>query len=118
MRRAAVPAAFGLIAAILFLFAVGGLFAALFFWLEPLYGAPGAALITAAVAIMLGLLAIAAVAFKRRPQPAPVPDAMLPQFVSLMAQGSSNRSRRIAVAAVLVAIALGLLARGSSSDKK
>ena len=33
-----VPAALGIIAGVFFLFAVAGLFAALFFWLEPMYG--------------------------------------------------------------------------------
>jgi cytochrome c biogenesis protein CcdA len=119
MRRAARPAAFGFAAAVLFLFAVAGLFAALFFWLEPLYGPAGAALITAAVAFVLGLLAIAPLAFKRRPRPAPAPDGMLPQFASLIAQSASSSSpRQTVVAAFLLAVALGLMARGSSGDKK
>jgi cytochrome c biogenesis protein CcdA len=120
VRRAVLPAAFGLAAAVLFLFAVAGLFVALFYWLAPLYGPAGAALITAAVAFVLGLLAIAPLAFKRRPKPPPPPaaDSTLPHFVSLMAQTSTNSPRQAAVAAFLLAVALGLMARGSSSSKK
>jgi cytochrome c biogenesis protein CcdA len=119
MRRAAVPAAFGFAAAVLFLFAVAGLFAALLLWLEPLYGPAGAALITAAVAFVLGLLAIAPLAFKRRPKPPPPANSTLPQFVSLIAQSASSSSpRQTMVAAFLLAVALGLLARGSSGRKK
>ena len=118
-RRAAVPAALGIAAAILFLFAVAGLFAALFFWLSPLYGPAGAALIVAAIAFVLGLLAIAPLAFKRRPQPPPAPDATLPQVVSLVAQSAPSLGpRQTALAAFLLALAFGLLARGSSDGKK
>jgi cytochrome c biogenesis protein CcdA len=119
VQRAALPAAFGLAAAVLFLFAVAGLFAALFFWLEPLYGPAGAALITAAVAFVLGLLAIAPLAFKRRPKPPPPVDSTLPHFVALMAQSaSSNSPRQTVVAGFLLAVALGLLARGSAGRKE
>jgi cytochrome c biogenesis protein CcdA len=120
IRRAALPAAFGLAAAVLFLFAVAGLFVALFYWLAPLYGPAGAALITAAVAFVLGLIAIAPLAFKRRPKPPPpAADSTLPHFVSLVAQSaSSNSPRQTALAAFLLAVALGLMARGSSDRKK
>jgi hypothetical protein len=118
-RRVAVPTAFGFAAAVLFLFAVAGLFAALFFWLAPLYGPAGAALIVAALAFVLGLLAIAVLAFRRRPQPAPAPNATVPQVVSLVAQSASSLGpRQAALAAFLLAIALGLIARGSSDAKK
>ena len=118
-RRVAVPTAFGFAAAVLFLFAVAGLFAALFFWLEPLYGPPGAALIVAAVAFVLGLLAIAPLAFRRRPQRAATPDARPPQVVSLVAQSASSLGpRQAALAAFLLALGFGLLARGSTRDKK
>ncbi|HKI14437.1 MAG TPA: phage holin family protein [Roseiarcus sp.] len=118
-RRAAVPAALGIAAAILFLFAVAGLLAALFFWLAPLYGPSGAALIAAATAFVLGLLAIAPLAFKRRPQPAPAPDATLSQVVLQVAQSAPSLGpRQAALAAFLLAIALGLIARGSSDAKK
>jgi len=118
-RRAAVPAALGIAAAILFLFAVAGLLAALFFWLAPLYGPSGAALIAAATAFVLGLLAIAPLAFKRRPQPAPAPDATLSQVVLQVAQSAPSLGpRQAALGAFLLAIALGLIARGSSDAKK
>jgi cytochrome c biogenesis protein CcdA len=118
-RRAALPAAFGLAAGVLFLVAVTALFAALFYWLQPLYGPAGAALITAAVAFVLGLFAIAPLAFKRRRKPPPPADSALPQFVSLMAQSaSSNSPRQTVVATFLLAVALGLMARGSSGRKK
>ena len=86
IRRAAVPAAFGLIAAILFLFAVGGLFAALFFWLEPDRGPAAAALICAGVALVLAILMVLPLRFTRRRPPPPVYEGSLPQFVSLMAK--------------------------------
>ena len=118
-RRAAVPAALGIAAAILFLFAAAGLFAALFFWLAPLCGSAGAALIVAALAFGLGLLVIALLAFRRRPQHPPAPDATMPQVVSLVAQSAPSLSpRQTVLAAFLLAVAFGLLARGSSRDKK
>ncbi len=119
VRRAAVPAALGMAATVLFLFGVAGLLAALFFWLAPLYGPSGAALIAAATAFVLGLLAIAPLAFKRRPQPAPAPDATLSQVVLQVAQSAPSLGpRQAALAAFLLAIALGLIARGSSDAKK
>ncbi len=118
-RRAAVPAALGIAAAILFLFAVAGLLAALFFWLAPLCGPSGAALIAAATAFVLGLLAIAPLAFKRRPQPAPAPDATLSQVVLQVAQSAPSLGpRQAALAAFLLALAFGLMARGSADGKK
>ncbi len=118
-RRAALPATLGIAAAVLFLFAVAGLLAALFFWLAPLYGPSVAALIAAASAFVLGLLAIAPLAFKRRPQPAPAPDPTLPQVVSLLAQNApSVGPKQTALAAFLLALAFGLLARGSPNGKK
>ena len=99
--RVARPAALGIIAGVLFLFAVAALFSALFFWLEPLYGPPIAAVIVAAVALVLGLL------------------ATLPQVVSLLAQSASSLGpKQSALTAVLLAVALGLMARGSSAGKR
>jgi hypothetical protein len=118
-RRAAVPTALGIAAAVLFRFAVAGLLAALFFWLAPLYGPSGAALIAAATAFVLGLLAIAPLAFRRRPQTASAPDSALPQLVSLLAQSAPSLGpRQTALAAFLLALAFGLLARGSPNRKK
>jgi hypothetical protein len=117
-RRAAVPAALGFIAAVFFLFAAAGLFAALFFWLERLYGPPLAALIIAGVAFVLGLITMALVAL-RRPKPAPPLPATLPQLAAILAQGAPPLSpRQTAVTAFILALALGLMARGPSSDKK
>jgi hypothetical protein len=118
-RRAAVAGALGIIAALLFLFAAAALFCALFFWLEPLYGPAGAALIVAGVALALGLIAVAPLAFRRRPQPAPEPDPTMPQIATLVAQSAASVGpRQTALAAFLLALGLGLMARGSSGKKK
>jgi hypothetical protein len=118
-RRAAVAGALGIIAALLFLFAAAALFCALFFWLEPLYGPAGAALIVAGVALALGLIAVAPLAFRRRPRPAPEPDATMPQIATLVAQSAASVGpRQTALAAFLLALGLGLMARGSSGKKK
>ena len=60
VKRIAIPAAFGLVAAVFFLIVVIALFAALFYWLTSLYGPITAALIVAAVALVLGLIALLA----------------------------------------------------------
>ena len=114
------PAAFGIVAGVFFLAAVAALFYALFFWLEPLYGPPVAALIVAAVALVLGLLATLPLMVGRRPEPAPAPasGATLPQVVSLLAQGASSLGpKQSALTAVVLAVALGLMARGSARRK-
>lgn len=117
IRRVTIPAAFGLIAAVFFLVVLIALFAALFFWLETLYAPPLAALIVAGVALVLGLLALTPLMVKRRPPPPPAPNPAAPQFVSLMAQTASSLARqRPLLTTVLLAGALGLLARGSSRD--
>jgi branched-subunit amino acid ABC-type transport system permease component len=118
--RVARPAAFGIVAGVFFLFAVAALFYALFFWLEPLYGPPLAALIVAAVALVLGLLATAPLIIGRRPEPVgpPASGATLPQVVSLLAQSASSLGpKQSAVTAVVLAVALGLMARGSARRK-
>ncbi len=116
IRRATVPAAFGLIAAVFFLVVLVALFAAFFFWLETLYAPPLAALIVAGVALVLGLLALTPLMVKRRPPPAPTPTA--PQVVSLLAQTAPLALKRPLVTLVLLAGVLGLVARSSSGDKK
>ena len=86
--------------------ASSALFAALFFWLEPLYGPPVAALIVAAVALVLGLLATAPLIVGRRPKPAapPASGATLPQVVSLLAQSASSLGpKQSALTAVVLA---------------
>jgi hypothetical protein len=116
-KRIAVPAAFGLVAAVFFLIVVVALFAALFFWLTSLYGPPTAALIVAAVALVLGLIALLPIIVRR--QPAPPPPAPNPQFASLLAQTAPALAlKRPLLSALLLAVALGMVARGSSAGKK
>jgi hypothetical protein len=118
--RVARPAAFGIVAGVFFLFAVAALFYALFFWLEPLYGPPVAALIVAAVALVLGLLATTPLIVGRHPEPAapPASGATLPQVVSLLAQSASSLGpKQSALTAVVLAVALGFMARGSARRK-
>ena len=120
VRRAVVPAAFGLVAAVLFLFVLVALFAALFFWLSSLYGPTTAALVVAAVALVLGLMALLPLAVGRRPAPAPPPAPNpTPQFASLLAQTAPSLAlKRPLLTALLLAVALGLTARGASTDRK
>jgi hypothetical protein len=120
VKRIAAPAAFGLIAALLFLVVVIALFAALFFWLASLYGPITAALVVAAVALVLGLMALLPLVVSRRPAPPPpAPQTTTPQFASLLAQTAPSLAlKRPLLSAFLLAVALGMMARGSSSDKK
>ena len=80
-------------------------------------GRPIAAVIVAAVAFVLGLLATLPLMVGRRERsraPAPASDATLPQVVSLLAQGASALGpKQSALTAVVLAVALGLMARGS-----
>jgi hypothetical protein len=117
-KRIAVPAAFGLIAAVFFLIVVIALFAALFFWLTLLYGPTTAALIVAAVALVLGLIALLPIMVRRQPAPPP-PAPNPPQFASLLAQTAPALAlKRPLLSALLLAVALGMMARGSSAGKK
>jgi hypothetical protein len=117
-KRIAVPAAFGLVAAVFFLIVVIALFAALFFWLTSLYGPPTAALIVAAVALVLGLIALLPIMVRRQPAPPP-PAPNPPQFASLLAQTAPALAlKRPLLSALLLAVALGMMARGSSAGKK
>ncbi len=121
IRRAVVPAAIGVVALVFFLFALVAVFAALFFFEEPIYGPRSAALIIAAVAFVLGLIAVLFLVVGRRPKPSPppAPDTTLPQLVTLLAQTAPSLApRQAAFAAALLALALGLMSRGSSTDKK
>src|SRR5208282_1361654 len=103
VRRAAVPAAFALGGGLFVLFAVAGLFAALFFWFEPEHGPIASALICAAVAIVLAIVALLPLLFKRRPAPAPPSEGTLPQFVSLMAKTAPSLTpRQLIVTAALL----------------
>jgi hypothetical protein len=113
VRRAAVPAAFALVAGLFVLFAVAYLFAALFFWLEPEHGSIVAALVCAGVALVLAILALLPLMFRRRPPP-PRPEAPLPQLLSLMAKTAPNLGpRQLVVTAALIGVAVALSARGS-----
>jgi hypothetical protein len=117
-KRIAIPAAFGLVAGVFFLVVVIALFAALFYWLTSLYGPITAALLVAAVALVLGLIALLPVVVRRRPAPPP-PAPNPPQFASLLAQTAPALAlKRPLLSAFLLAVALGMMARGSSAGKK
>ena len=115
-KRIAIPTAFGVVAAIFFLIVLTSLFAALFYWLASLYGPVTAALIVAAVALVLGLIALLPVVVGRRPPP-PAPISTTPQVAALLAQTAPLALKRPLLTAVLLAVALGVLARGASSDR-
>jgi Putative Actinobacterial Holin-X, holin superfamily III len=111
-RRVAVPTAFALLCGLFVLFAVVGLFAALFFWLEPHRGPAAAALICAGIALVLAILASLPLMFKRRRAPPPPNAGSLPQFASLMARTAPNLApRQLIVAAALLGLALALSGR-------
>jgi Putative Actinobacterial Holin-X, holin superfamily III len=117
-KRIAIPAAFGLVAGVFFLVVVIALFAALFYWLTSLYGPITAALLVAAVALVLGLIALLPVVVRRRPAPPP-PAPNPPQFASLLAQTAPALAlKRPLLSAFLLAVALGMMARSSSAAKK
>jgi hypothetical protein len=117
-KRIAVPAAFGLVSAVFFLVVVIALFAGLFFWLTSLYGQTTAALIVAAVALVLGLMALLPIVVRRQPAPPP-PAPNPPQFASLLAQTAPALAlKRPLLSALLLAVALGMMARGAASDRK
>jgi hypothetical protein len=120
VKRVAIPAAFGLVATIFFVIVVIALFAALFFWLASMYGPIIAALLVAAVALVLGLIAVLPLVVGRRPAPPPpAPKPATPQFASLLAQTAPALAlKRPLLSALLLAVALGMMARGASSDKK
>jgi hypothetical protein len=115
-KRIAIPTAFGVVAAIFFLIVVIAL-PALFFWLT-LYCAPDVALIVAAVALVLGLIALLPIMVRRQPAPTP-PAPNPPQFASLLAQTAPALAlKRPLLSALLLAVALGMMARGSSAGKE
>jgi len=114
-RKVAVRAAFALTGGFFVLFAIAGLFSALFFWVEPMHGPVAASLILTAVALVLALLAFAPLVFRRRPPPPPPQQdaALLPQFVSLMARAAPGLGpRQLIVTAALLAVALVVTGRG------
>ena len=111
-QRAAVSAASLLAAGVFALAAAAGLFAALFFWVEQGLGPIAAGLICAGAAIVLSIVSLVPLMFRRRPPPPP-PDPILPQFVSLMANTAPRLSpRQLIVTAALIGAALALSARG------
>ena len=114
VRRAAIPTAFALTGGLFVLVAIACLFSALFFWLAPEHGPLAASLILTVVAVVLALLAFLPLALRRPPHPPPPPqDAMLPQFVSLMARTAPGlRPRQLIVTAALLAFALVFTGRG------
>jgi cytochrome c biogenesis protein CcdA len=113
VRRAVTPAAFGLVAGLFVLFAVAGLFAALFFWFEPEHGPIASSLVCAAVALVLGIISAAPLLLGRR-RPPPPAQPMLPQFVSLMARTAPGLGlRQLVVAGALLGVTLALSARGA-----
>ena len=119
-KRIAIPTAFGVVAAIFFLIVLTSLFAALFYWLASLYGPVTAALVVAAVALVLGLIALLPLAVGRRQKPAPPPAPNpTPQFASLLAQTAPSLAlKRPLLTALLLAVALGLTARAAATDRK
>ncbi len=115
VRRAAGPAAFAVVAALFTLFAIAGLFAALFFWVEPEHGPLAASLICTAVALVLAALAaIPLVLGPRKPPPQPV-EPLLPQFVTLMSKSTSSLApKQLIVTAAVAGVVLLLSARGGA----
>ena len=112
VRRAVTPAAFAVTAGLFALFAIAGLFAALFFWLEPEHGPIAASLICTVVALVLGAVAAAPLLFGGRAAPAPGQAPALPQFVSLVARTAPGMGpRQVVIAAALIGAAVVLSAR-------
>ena len=88
VKRFAIPAAFGIVAAVFFAIVVFSLFAALFYWLTSLYGPIIAALIVAAVALVLGLIALLPIMVKRQPR------LLLPRPIRLSSRRYWRRPRQ------------------------
>jgi hypothetical protein len=121
VKRVAIPAAFALVASVFFVIVVIALFAALFFWLGSLYGPIIAALTAAAVALVLGLIALLPLVVGRKPAPPPPAPSQstTPQFASLLAQTAPALAlKRPLLSALVLAVALGMLARGTATTKK
>jgi MFS family permease len=106
LRRAAGAGAAALIAGLFLLFAVAGLFAALFFWLAPDHGPMAAALICAAVALALALVSALPLLIRpRKPPPNPAQDP-LPQLLTLMAKSPKLTPGQLVLAAAVVGFTL------------
>jgi len=109
-RRAAMSAAFLLVAGVFGLAAVAGLFAALFFWVEQELGPIAAGLVCAGAAIILAALALTPFMFKRRPPPPPTPT--IADFVAVVAKTApSVTPRQLMVTAALLGVALVITSR-------
>ncbi len=118
MRRQAISLAYVLVGAVFALFALAGLFAALFFALEPGYGPMRASLIVAAVAFLLTLLATAPLWLPRR-RPPPPPDPTLAELLALASKGNPGAApSKLAIVGVIAALALGLLASRKSEAER
>ena len=122
-KRIAIPTAFGVVAAIFFLIVLTSLFAALFYWLASLYGPVTAALIVAAVALVLGLIALLPVVVGRRPPaaPPPAPISTTPQVAALLAVCDATtaigaRDRAVVMILVRLGLRAGEVARLSLDD--
>ena len=111
-RRAVTPMAYTAVAAVFALFAIAGLFTAFFFWLAPDYGSIEAALICTGVALVLAVIAVLPLLFKRKKPPRPPNDGVLPQLVALMARSTPTPGpRQLIVTAAVIGVALLLSAR-------
>ncbi len=118
-RRAAVPVAFALMSAAFAAVAVVGFFGALFFSLAPTLGPLNASLIVAACALALAVLASTPLWIRSRPKSPPPSQPALGDFVGLLTKSAPSLSpRQIALAAVLLALALGLMAGRKPDDEK
>ena len=117
--RVAIPAGFAVVGALFVIFAVGALFAALFFWLEPKAGPIVASLVVAGLAVILALLSFLPILIKRTPSPVQKPsDPALPQLVGLMARTAPNLApRQLIVAATLLAATLVISGMGKSKKR-
>jgi hypothetical protein len=119
VRRAVTPMAYAAVGAIFALFAVAGLFTALFFWLAPANGPIEAALICAGLALVLAIGAALPLLFKRKRPPRPSTDGVLPQFVTLMAKSTPNPGpRQLIITAAIIGAALLLSARGGKKQDR
>jgi hypothetical protein len=68
--------------------------------------------------LVLGLIALLPIVIKRRPAPPP-PAPNPPQFASLLAQTAPALAlKRPLLSALLLAVALGMMARGGATGKK
>lgn len=109
-KRAAIPVAFAILTGLFAMLATAGLFAILFFALEPRFGALEAAAIMTGGALVLALVASTPLWWPKQAPPPP-PEPTLADFMAMTAKNAPALSgRQIALSAVLIALALGLMA--------